>query len=288
MRFRSYQMAAQHRTALEAALAGVALDSWEWVERHNKAAAYPTDFGLLRLNANSEGVLKASPGCTACGALGCKLHGRVRVRIRKACGRVCSASIQPLSVRAWDMPALPEHAAPVAAAVAAPHLQARLEQLHFVRDVHPERQITRSLLGDADPVAASQREGSLALAAPSGGAGMQRQRQHGLGDPLCVAKRPGRLQTRPTFDLEDNQGDDVEDDAEGPAGSTRVANDTFAGSTSAAARRRRRLQQAPGRTLASILQADQVWAQGFKGQNVKMGVFDTGIRGDHPDVRHIV
>lgn len=52
-------MAAQHRTALEAALAGAApAGSWEWVERRNKAAAYPTDFGLLRLAAEGEAELK--------------------------------------------------------------------------------------------------------------------------------------------------------------------------------------------------------------------------------------
>lgn len=39
---------------------------------------------------------------------------------------------------------------------------------------------------------------------------------------------------------------------------------------------------------SSLLQADKVWAEGFRGQGVKMGVFDTGIKGDHPDVKHIV
>ncbi len=167
-------------------------------------------------------------------------------------------------------------------------LQARLEQLHFVRDVHPERQITRALLAEPSQGAASQQDGSTALgAAPCSGAGIeqegQQQQQRGQDDVACAAKRPGRLQTRPTFELEDNQGDDAE---QGPAGSARVANDTFVDAASAA--RRRRLQQAPGQTLASILQADQIWAQGFRGQKVKMGVFDTGIRGDHPDVKHIV
>lgn len=139
--------------------------------------------------------------------------------------------------------------------------------------------MTRSLLAEAGPGAAVARyEGSLA-ATPCGGASTEQQQQ---GDVVCAAKRPGRLQTRPTFDLEDNRGDDEQ----GPAGSARVANDTFTAAASAA--RRRRLQQAPGQTLASILQADQIWAQGFRGQGVKMGVFDTGIRGDHPDVKHIV
>ena len=68
-------------------------------------------------------------------------------------------------------------------------------------------------------------------------------------------------------------------------GSARVANDTFVGDSR---QRRRSLLQMGGHTLASILMADKLWEEGFKGQGVKMGVFDTGIRGDHPDVKHIV
>jgi membrane-bound transcription factor site-1 protease len=157
--------------------------------------------------------------------------------------------------------------------------------------MHPERQITWALLAAADPATQQQQEGSLAAAASPGGPQyapcgdgssdssapeqqlQQQQQQH------CVAKRPGRLQTRPTFSLEDNQQEGLELLA--LEGGQRVANDSFTPA-------RRRLLQAPGQTLATILQADLVWAQGFRGQGVKMGVFDTGIRGDHPDVKHIV
>lgn len=130
--------------------------------------------------------------------------------------------------------------------------------------------LTRSLMAHTpEAVAAGQR----AQFAGCGGAG-------GGADSPCVSKRAGRMQTRPTFSLEDNVDDP---DNEGPVGGQRVANDT---SPLGGGRRRRRLQQA--QTLASILQADAVWAQGFKGAGVKMGVFDTGIKGDHPDVKHIV
>ena len=161
-------------------------------------------------------------------------------------------------------------------------MQAQLEGLPFVKDMHPERQITRALLAAADPAAQQQQqqqEGSLAAGgpqfAPCGDSDPdQQQQQH------CVSKRPGRLQTRPTFSLEDNQQEGLELLQLG--GGQRVANDSFTPAS------RRRLLQAPGQSLASILQADAVWAQGFRGQGVKMGVFDTGIRGDHPDVKHIV
>jgi hypothetical protein len=40
-------------------------------------------------------------------------------------------------------------------------------------------------------------------------------------------------------------------------------------------------------TVTGLLGAPTLWAEGFKGQNVKMGVFDTGIRPDHPHVKNI-
>ena len=40
-------------------------------------------------------------------------------------------------------------------------------------------------------------------------------------------------------------------------------------------------------SVTSISGAPELWAAGFKGQGVKMGVFDTGIRLDHPHVKNI-
>lgn len=169
-------------------------------------------------------------------------------------------------------------------------LQSRLERVPFVKDVHPERQLTLSLLAAGDAAGAAAAEGALSTAhvAPCDVAGSgtdatpgeQQQQQQ------CVSKRPGRMTTRPTFSLEDNQEEAA--GAELAAGQ-RVANDTFTGGSGrvGASRRRRALLQAGGHTLASILGADSLWAQGFTGQGVRMGVFDTGIRGDHPDVKHI-
>jgi subtilisin family serine protease len=36
-----------------------------------------------------------------------------------------------------------------------------------------------------------------------------------------------------------------------------------------------------------MLSADAIWEKGYSGQGVKVGVFDTGIREDHPHIRHI-
>lgn len=52
-----------------------------------------------------------------------------------------------------------------------------------------------------------------------------------------------------------------------------------------AARRLSFLQTTP--SVTSLLSADQLWQEGFAGQGVRMGVFDTGIREDHPHVKHI-
>lgn len=176
---------------------------------------------------------------------------------RRACARLLN--------RSTHLPAFPP-----------PQLQAALGRLPFVKDVHPERMLTRSLMAaTAKGVAAGQH---AQFAACSGAAA--------VGGP-CVQKRPGRMQTRPTFSLEDNLEDaEEEGQQQAPAGAQRVANDTVASGSGAGQRRRRALLQSG--TLASILAADKVWEQGFKGQGVKMGVFDTGIKGDHPDVKHIV
>lgn len=58
VRFRRYRMAADHLSELEAELVDVPTGSWTWVERRNKAASFPTDFGLLRLNSVHEAAVK--------------------------------------------------------------------------------------------------------------------------------------------------------------------------------------------------------------------------------------
>jgi membrane-bound transcription factor site-1 protease len=92
---------------------------------------------------------------------------------------------------------------------------------------------------------------------------------------------------------DDAAGDGVEEMAAAEATAQRVGNDSFTGTAASRQRSQRRLQRQRRRllqagSLASILQADSVWAEGFSGQGVRMGVFDTGIKGDHPDVKNIV
>jgi len=46
VRFLQYRLAEEHRAYLES---GVRSDGWEWIERKNPAAKYPTDFGLVSI-----------------------------------------------------------------------------------------------------------------------------------------------------------------------------------------------------------------------------------------------
>ena len=47
VRFMEYKAVAEHKTAVQATLLGYT--GAAWVDRHNPAAKYPTDFGILQL-----------------------------------------------------------------------------------------------------------------------------------------------------------------------------------------------------------------------------------------------
>src|SRR4051812_4306406 len=39
--------------------------------------------------------------------------------------------------------------------------------------------------------------------------------------------------------------------------------------------------------VTALFGAEELWARGFTGRKVKMAIFDTGIRADHPHFRNI-
>ena len=39
--------------------------------------------------------------------------------------------------------------------------------------------------------------------------------------------------------------------------------------------------------MTSMFGAEDLWAKGYTGAKVKMAIFDTGIRADHPHFRNI-
>lgn len=54
--------------------------------------------------------------------------------------------------------------------------------------------------------------------------------------------------------------------------------------TGATAQRRQLLSK---NSVTAAFSAQSLWAAGYLGKGVKMGVFDTGIRQDHPHVKNI-
>jgi hypothetical protein len=135
VRFRQYRMAEQHRATLDAALrslkaansSGLAAQphqAWRWIERRNKAAAYPTDFGLLACRPAVAEQLKVGSSAS--------LH----------CDDQRFASL-PVSVMAPSCnQSVRDHSRHQLCDVRA---QACLLREASVKDVHPDRRLSRSL-----------------------------------------------------------------------------------------------------------------------------------------------
>lgn len=83
-----------------------------------------------------------------------------------------------------------------------------------------------------------------------------------------VFKPPGRFRTRPTFGIDSEDDDYRYDDRH---------SDEL----------RRKLLFSRSRSVANALNAGAIWKLGYSGQNIRVGVFDTGIKGDHPHIKHI-
>ena len=116
-------------------------------------------------------------------------------------------------------------------------------ELPFVRDVHPDRLLHRSLVHDAE------------------------------GHPTSkIEKPPGRFRTRPTFGI-DSDNDDYT--YESPS------------QDSAELRKRTTLSHTSRRSVTHMLHAEEIWKLGHSGKKVRVGVFDTGIRANHPHVKNI-
>eukprot|EP00208_Stichococcus_sp_RCC1054_P004683 CAMPEP_0206137894 /NCGR_PEP_ID=MMETSP1473-20131121/2920_1 /ASSEMBLY_ACC=CAM_ASM_001109 /TAXON_ID=1461547 /ORGANISM="Stichococcus sp, Strain RCC1054" /LENGTH=1275 /DNA_ID=CAMNT_0053531159 /DNA_START=224 /DNA_END=4048 /DNA_ORIENTATION=+ len=149
---------------------------------------------------------------------------------------------------------------------AAEAVKAQLLRSPVVKDMHVDRRLTRALMwetGSTDPLqgdAAGKGEATDqgdAAAGPTPTANF-----HHNEDEDFVRRRPGRLQTRPTEGLH----------GEGMAQLNMTE--------------RRRLL-GDKHSVTGAFQAERLWEKGFRGAGVKMGVFDTGIRDDHPHVKNI-
>ena len=170
--------------------------------RNNPAAALPTDFALVRASHTTTGEYVTSYGADAL----C-----VDAQVTLPDGDVGAAA------------------------------RAALEGTAGVRDVHPERRLTRQLHQEPPPA------------------------------------QQGRRLTRPSGGLFD--GEEV-------TGGAAAGFQHHGTSTDAHTRRRRLLQH--GRSVARDLGAPSMWSHGYSGAGIRMAVFDTGVRADHPAFKRIV
>jgi subtilisin family serine protease len=66
-----------------------------------------------------------------------------------------------------------------------------------------------------------------------------------------------------------------------------MAEEAANGTASAVAASSQRRQLLSKNSVTAAFSAPMLWAAGYHGKGVKMGVFDTGIRDDHPHVKNI-
>ena len=136
-----------------------------------------------------------------------------------------------------------------------------LGKIEVVRDVHAERIIEKDLKSVENNVDINVLEDRLTSFQPCN------LDRNATAYKYCVKKRPGRILSRPTLGLDENFD------------SWHINND------SEIDRNRRKLQQT--HSLPEAVRAVDVWNHGYSGKGVKVGVFDTGIKKDHPDVKNI-
>ena len=351
VRFSEYKMIGAHRAALQAvlgrpsnekeldpALYGTFLDDatttpeatseplekieWAFVERRNKAAAFPTDFAVVAFPPSSKDPTNAEAA---------DVTNRFASRDRRRTSgfetdREPTATTSPSSGdgRRFDPRRLIESAA-------------------GVRDVRPEQRFTRALAwdesergaetnresGDGGTYGKQNGNGSSSRSrrfnagaeketeketaedglrwasnsAPSSRRARRRDERSSLGASHGGGggASPGRLRTRPTIGMEP-EGFEYEDAEETngrrgyfggafPQEAEETAEETASefGSRNSSSGRRALLRlsrsQSPG--VAESMGAGFLWQKGFSGSGVKMGVFDTGVRADHPHFRAV-
>ena len=133
----------------------------------------------------------------------------------------------------------------------------------FVKDVWPDLEIRGRRL---------QAQGG-----EGGEGGMTQAWEADSVDMAAVGKRrPGRMQTRWPYELGTEMARDAELDTRGAGGNV-----------SSSHSRHLSKRDSTFTLLVDRLSPHQIWKEGFSGQGIRMGIFDTGIKEDHPDVDHI-
>ena len=168
VRFRDYRMAVEHKTAL---LGGLGMDKhWKYVDRNNAAAKFPTDFALLSIELAVADTVKVRPPPLKASFIrqGSVLTpASVHLLAADGEGETGQQSMDQVGdVTGYHQ--LGSEPGPLL-------FQELLSGLSFVKDVHPEQRVKRSLLraGEAE---SEKHSGSLCYVGPH---------QH-------INKRPGR------------------------------------------------------------------------------------------------
>ncbi|CAM6083630.1 unnamed protein product [Calypogeia fissa] len=224
VRFNEYRHASVHRQALEQVLG---TNGWNWVERRNPAAAFPTDFGLLRIQDDGREALLS-----------------------------------------------------------------QLAGVSFVRDVSPQMQFTRALTSepsDSSSTRSSNTKKKNTEEKKSFGSKSRGRREGGVG--RWTMEAPEAEERVEKYDKQGELGQ-----CEGKVGRRNTAmsfeDDELlkrepAVSNATLKLRGRSLLGMERSQITSMFEAEKLWARGYTGEKVKMAVFDTGVRADHPHFRNI-
>lgn len=253
VRFKSYKHAAKHKKQLEAEL-GCPNGLWSWVDRVNAAAKLPTDFGLLQIAGTEEGR-----------------------RLREKLSRlpdVKDVSPQMRFTRGLAWEGRKEEGPKVSRGRNRRGERLRRRALReAARSRHREPDAVRGGTPEED-----SSSNFVRATRDAGDTNNQENREWytelGEGSDVSASatgparKPPGRLQTRPSFPGEESFP------LAGPFGKD---NATLG----------RQLLLAQRSQITSMFQAEELWKKGYSGAKVRMAVFDTGVRQDHPHFRNI-
>lgn len=242
---------------------------WEWVERANKASGYPTDFAVIVLRngdfANEDVTVRFS------GSYAQKVSEKL-----KALASVKDVRLEQKFTRAlsWDETGGGrggDESSEESRDEAGGSSHRRKSRRHNAGEHHKEGG-DKGNLGlrwseekFSTRKARRREERNLGATEKSSETDAADDAAHGGGG----GHRPGRLRTR---DSVDETLDDVDDSSS---------------AVSTNGRRHLLRSQPKSPLVAQAMGASFLWEKGFTGQGVKMGVFDTGVKADHPHFRKI-
>ncbi|KAG2499417.1 hypothetical protein HYH03_002364 [Edaphochlamys debaryana] len=283
VRFNRYAPAAEHRASLLEALGPESPASWSWIDRHNPAARHPTDFALLSTSPDGEeGVRRRLQ--SAAGVRGVHADQRYTGRLAWAPeGELQGLVLDLAGAGGADGAAGAAAEDPGDAAADGP------DEAVFAVTRRPGRMVTRfsseDLEGDVTAEGAAEMEEELRQLWRVGAEGGAEQ-QDGL-DPAGPRRRMMAAGLESGGGRHGPWSAESEEELHhgGRAGGAQQGAST-GGLRGGGSRRQLHLAPHSG-TVPVMLEADKLWKLGYTGKGVRVGIFDTGIRPDHPHIRNI-